>query len=83
MIQKKLFQGNGVSLTPVYTVGRRESAYVRLIAEENMAITDGVTVSTCADVRISDTERWADCDPAEQEELTDREALAIILGGDL
>lgn len=45
MIQKTLYTGNGASLSPVYAEGRTESKYIRLIAEEGKAITDGAEVS--------------------------------------
>ena len=34
----------------------------RLVADEDMAITDGARVTTCADVLKSDTDKWADCE---------------------
>lgn len=84
MIQQTLYTGNGVSLSPMYAEGRTESKYVRLIADESKAITNGVTVTTCVDVLKSDADKWTDCElPADEagEELTAEEALAIITGG--
>lgn len=62
MIQKTLYTGAGVSLSPIYAEGRAESKYVRLIADDGMAITNGVTVTVCVDVLRTDTDRWADCE---------------------
>lgn len=84
MIQKTLYTGNGVSLSPMYEEGRTESKYVRLIADEGKAITNSVTVTACVDVLKSDADTWTDCElPSEEagEELTAEEALAIITGG--
>lgn len=84
MIQKILYNGNGVSLSPVYAEGRTESEYVRLIADEGKAITNGVTVTACVDVLKACVGHWMDCEPPTEdamEELTAEEALAIITGG--
>lgn len=84
MIQKTLYTGNGVSLSPMYAEGRTESKYVRLIADEGKAITNGVTVTACVDVLKADVGNWTDCElPTDEagEELTAEEALAIITGG--
>ena len=68
MIQKPLYTGNGVSLSPVNAEGRTESKYVRLIADEGKAITNGVTVTTCVDVLSTDAPNWTDCElPAEED----------------
>lgn len=74
MIQKTLYTGNGVSLSPMYAEGRTESKYVRLIAGEGKAITNGVTVTTCVDVLKADAPNWTDCElPPEEagEEATE------------
>ena len=84
MIQKSLYTGGGVSLSPVNAEGRTLSKYVRLIAEDGKGITNGVTVTTCVDVLKDDAHNWTDCElPPEEagEELTAEEALAIITGG--
>lgn len=83
MIQNTLYTGNGVSLSPVYAEGRTESKYIRLVAEEGMAITNGTAVTTCVDVLKTDVDKWTDCDLPEEseEEISDSEALAIITGG--
>ena len=70
MIQKPLYTGNGVSLSPNWEEGRTESHYVRLIADEDRAITDGETVTVCVDVLKSDADKWIDCElPEEATEL--------------
>ena len=69
MIQKTLYTGNGVSLSPIWAEGRTESSYVRLIADEGMAITNGDIITVCVDVLKTETDKWADCDlPPEEEE---------------
>lgn len=55
-----LYTGGGVSLSPVNDKGRRVSKYVRLIAEEGMAITNGTLVTFCADILASTVECWSD-----------------------
>lgn len=72
MKQVSLYTGNGVSLSPIPAEGRTESRYVRLIADEGRAITDGETVTVCMDVLKTETDKWADCDlPPEEEETID------------
>lgn len=85
MIQKTLYTGNGVSLSPMYAEGRTESKYVRLIADEGKAITNGITVTTCVDVLKTDAPNWTDCElPPEEETMTETEQKAkaydIIMG---
>ena len=79
MITMKLYTGSGVSLSPVNAEGRKLSQHVRLIAEEGMAITNGNTVTTCADVPAAETGNWTDCDAPGEEELTAEEALAELV----
>lgn len=80
MITMKLYTGNGVSLSPIEAEGRKLSAYVRLIAEDGMAITNGSTVATCTDVLATDVPNWSDCKaPAEEDEVTAEEALAELV----
>lgn len=80
MIQKPLYTGNGVSLSPVNAEGRTLSKYVRLIADDNMAITNGVTVSTCVDVLAEDVAKWTDCElpPEETEEAAEADYLEAL-----
>lgn len=80
MITMKLYTGGGVSLSPVNADGRKLSQYVRLVAEEGRAITDGITVTTCADVPAAETGNWTDCEaPAAEDEVTAEEALAELV----
>ena len=82
MKQVILYTGNGVTLSPVFADGRTESNYVRLIADEGQAITNGEVVTGCVDVPKADIGKWRDCAPADEaEELTAEEALSIIMGG--
>lgn len=72
MIRKVLYTGNGVSLSPIWEEGRTESRYVRLIADDGMAITNGETVTVCVDVLAEDAHKWTDCEmPPEEEETID------------
>lgn len=85
MIQKILYTGNGVSLSPVYAEGRTESKYVRLIAYDGMAITNGTAVTVCVDVPKENAYLWTDCElPPEELGLTETEQKAqaydIIMG---
>ncbi len=83
MIQKTLYTGNGASLSPVYAEGRTESKYIRLIAEEGKAITDGAVVSFCMDILKSEAGRWVDCEiPPEEPTETEQKARAfdILMG---
>lgn len=68
MISKTLYTGGGVSLSPMFAEGRTESKYVRLIADDGMAITNGTTVTTCVDVLAENVENWTDCDLPTDEE---------------
>lgn len=68
MIKKTLYTGNGVSLSPVWAEGRTASKYVRLIADDGRALTDGVTVTVCVDVLATAAGNWVDCELPEVEE---------------
>ena len=85
MIQKTLYTGNGVSLSPVYAEGRTESKYIRLTADDGKAITNGNTVTVCVDVLKADASLWTNCElPPEEEPMTEIEQKAqaydIIMG---
>lgn len=86
MKQLTLYTGSGVSLSPVYAEGRAESKYVRLVADDGNAITDGETVSVCVDVLKENVPLWTDCDLPEDEPepLTETEQKAkaydILMG---
>lgn len=78
MKQIILYTGGGVSLSPIPAEGRTLSKYVRLIADEGRAITNGEAVTTCVDTLTPEV--WTDCDmPTDEEELTAEEALAELM----
>ena len=86
MKQVILYTGNGVSLSPVYAEGRTESKYIRLIADDGKAITNGASVTVCVDVLKENASLWTDCElPTEEEEtMTETEQKAnaydILMG---
>lgn len=57
-----LYTGNGVSLSPKNAEGRTLSNYVRLVADEDKAITNGSQITSCVDVLSSDVDNWSDCE---------------------
>lgn len=59
-----LYTGNDVSLSPFFSGGRKVSDYVRLVADDQMAITNGKIFTSCVDVSKSDIYKWSDCDIA-------------------
>lgn len=61
MTQKTLYTGGGVSLSPLPGENRAVSSYVRLIADIDMAITDGTIITTAIDVPVIDIPNWGDC----------------------
>lgn len=83
MVKKPLYIGSEVSLTLYNSEECILSPFVRLIADENMAITNGEIVTTCIDVFAEETDRWIDCEYTENDEPTDveyTEAGKILLG---
>lgn len=78
MTIQKLYTGGGVSLSPVNAEGRKPSQYVRLIADEGMAITNGSTVTTCADVPAAEIGNWTDCEAPFEEEATEADYIAAL-----
>ena len=68
-----LYSGAGVSLSPIDAEGRSISKYVRLIAEDGMAITNGKIVTECADVLAEFVSEWTDCEPMDAEEATEND----------
>lgn len=69
MKKKQLYKSDSVYLTEHPGEGCTESRYVRLIADEGMAITNGETVTVCVDVLADDAHKWTDCEmPPEEEE---------------
>lgn len=82
MIVKTLYTGGGVSLSPVYAEGRSESRYVRLVADDGKAVTNGSIITACVDVPTDQVGNWSDCAAQEQDdELSAEEALDILTGG--
>jgi hypothetical protein len=78
-----LYTGGGVSLSPIYSEGRRESAYVQLMADEGKALKKGELVTPCVDVLASDVSNWTEIEaPPDDPDIDDSEALEILLGGD-
>ena len=57
-----LYTGNGVSMSPVYADGRSESDYIRIVADDEKAITNGEIFTVSADIPKSDVHKWLDCD---------------------
>ena len=57
----------GMTVTPVRPseAGFRTD-YVRLVADDGKAITDGKIVACCIDVRADDAGGWTDCDGPEE-----------------
>lgn len=80
MIKKTLYTGNGVSLSPIYAEGRTESHYVRLIADDGMAITNGETITVCVDVLTEDAHNWTDCELPDEapEEATEADYQSAL-----
>ena len=69
MIVKELYTGNGVSLSPKFEEGRILSDYVRLVADEEKAITDGTRIVTCVDVLSACASEWVEVTLEEAEAL--------------
>ena len=79
MKQLALYSGNGVSFTPIYEEGRVETNYIRLVAEEDKAITNGEIVTACIDILSADADKWTDCElPEEEQEATEADYLAAL-----
>lgn len=68
-----LYSGAGVSLSPVNAEGRSVSNYVRLIAEDGMAITNGKIVTECVDVLAESVSKWTDCEKIDTEDATEQD----------
>lgn len=81
MTQIPLYIGNGVTLSPINAEGRVLSKYVRIVADEGKAITNGQVICAIKDILISDLDKWQDCESVEPDDLEDAEALEILLGG--
>lgn len=85
MIEVKLYTGGGVSLSPTQRDGSIESDYVRLVADDGYAITNGEDVTTVIDIPKSDVQNWTDCDlppvPPDLEPEPDADEILDILMG--
>ena len=85
MTTKILYTGGGASLSPVQRDGSIDSDYIRIVADEGKAITNGTIVTTVIDVINSDVQNWSDCDlppvpPEPEPAIDDSEAIEILLG---
>lgn len=85
MTEMKLYTGGGASLSPFQREGSIESDYVRMVADDGYAITNGEDVTVVIDVLKTDAVNWSDCalppaPPEPEPEIDDSEALEIILG---
>ena len=77
-----LYTGGGVTLSPVNADGRLLSEYVRLVADDGLAITDGDIVVSCIDVRLKEACKWRDCEGIdESQDFNTDQALEKILAG--
>lgn len=81
MTQLTLYKGEGISLSPQYAEGRVPSDYIRIIADEGKALSDGERITDCVDIKLSELNKWYEIEtPQEEEEIPDSEALSIIMG---
>lgn len=86
MVQKQLYTTEAAYLTEHPGENCTISLFVRLIAEEGKAITDGETVTVCVDVLKENVPLWTDCEmpPEEPEPMTETEQKAraydILMG---
>lgn len=81
----KLYTGGGVSLSPQDGDGRRESNFVRLVADDGMMLTNGERSATVVDVLKTDVSNWSEVpyvEPEEEPTVEDKaEAYDILMGG--
>lgn len=79
MVQKQLYTTEAAYLSEHPSENCTISPFVRLIAEEGKAITNGETVTVCADVLKVDAALWNDCEmpPEEPEPMTETEQKAL------
>lgn len=84
MTQIKLYTGGGVSLSPQNGEGRRESNFVRLVADDGMMLTNGERSATVVDVLKTDVSGWSEVpyvEPEEEPTAEDKaEAYDILMG---
>ena len=79
MVQKQLYTSEAAYLTEQPTENCTISPFVRLIADDGKAITNGETVTVCADVLKEKVPLWMDCEmpPEDSEPMTDTEEKAM------
>lgn len=86
MVQKQLYTSETAYLTEQPGENCTISLFVRLIADDGKAITDGETVTVCVDVPKENVPLWMDCEmpPEEPEPMTETEqkarAFDILMG---
>lgn len=78
MVQKQLYTSEAAYLTEHPSENCTISLFVRLIADDGKAITDGETVTVCVDVLKENVPLWMDCEmpPEEPEPMTETEQKA-------
>lgn len=69
--------GGAVVITPIKREADDMPGKYRLIADEGMELTDGVTVTECVDVPREAVDGWYEV----EKQISAEEALAIIVGG--
>lgn len=75
-MERIILYTDGDSLSPTEHNGWKTAEFVRLIADDGKAITDGISITDRIDTTHPDN--WADCNQPE-EELTAEEALAELV----
>jgi hypothetical protein len=73
MTKVTLYSGAGVSLSPINAEGRSVSKYVRLVADDGKAITNGNVVTACVDVLAESVSEWTDCEMIDTDEATEQD----------
>lgn len=63
-----LYTDGGVSLSPMNGEGRRESDFVRLVADDGMMLSNGERSATMVDVLKTDVSGWNEVPYVEPEE---------------
>lgn len=70
-------EDRSIIVTPVQRTSGDAPYKYRLIADEDMVLTDGVNVTECIDVLCKDEAKWNET----EREIPAEEALNIIIGG--
>ncbi|MBQ2384114.1 MAG: hypothetical protein II290_08750 [Oscillospiraceae bacterium] len=72
------YEGDGrVTITPTPRDASDIPSQYRMIADEGLELTDGVTVAECIDVPCDAVGAWREV----EKEISAEEALEIIMGG--